>query len=223
MDLEKIASNLQSPDFQERLRAITALRAYDSGVAVPLLCSRLKDSEFIVRSLVAMILGHKRNTDGFLALQKLLAQDKDANVRAEAANALALFGEVAIPDLIAAFRQDQHWLVRRSIIAALLDLSISDDMAVEFFNLCAVALRDPDLAVQEIGIDGLGIFANTALRTAALDKLIPLVRAQHWQTRAAVSKALHGFDSHQAREALTQLRQDSDHRVVGAVLEGLVS
>ncbi|MEB3273583.1 MAG: HEAT repeat domain-containing protein [Prochlorothrix sp.] len=222
MDLEKIETNLRSPDFQERLRAITALRAYDSKVAVPLLCSRLGDSEFIVRSLVAMILGHKRNRDGFLALQKLLAQDVDANVRAEAANALALFGEDAIPDLITAFRQDQHWLVRRSIIAALLDLPIEGDMAVEFFNLCAVALRDPDIAVQEIGIDGLGIFANTPLRTAALDKLVPLAKANHWQTRVAVSRALHSFDSHQARETLTRLRQDPDHRVVGAVLEGLV-
>jgi HEAT repeat protein len=222
MNLEQIEIDLNSSDSQERLRAITALRAYASHLAVPLLCSKLDDPEFMVRSWVAAGLGKKRTRQSFVALLDLVDEDSDPNVRAEAANSLALFGESAIPHLVSVFRQDQHWLVRCSIIAALMDMEGADDLAVELFNLCALALRDPDLAVQEIGIAGLATFAHTALQTAALDKLLPLVKSESWQTRMAVSKALHGFDHHQAREALIQLRQDRDHRVIGAVLEGLV-
>ncbi|WP_353258777.1 HEAT repeat domain-containing protein [Prochlorothrix hollandica] len=222
MDLEKIELHLSSADLQERLRATTALRAYGNAVAVPLLCSRIQDPEFIVRSLVAMILGHKRTAEGFSALTTLLQDDPDATVRAEAVHALSHFGQSAIDHLMAAFRHDQHWLVRRSIIATLLELPLTGDRAVDFFNLCTVALRDSDVAVQEVGVEGLAIFATTPLRTAALDKLIPLVKADHWQTRMAASRALQDFDNHQAREALVQLRQDPDHRVVGGALEGLV-
>lgn len=37
-----------------------------------------------------------------------------------------------------------------------------------------------------------------------------------------VAKALSVFDRPQAQEALSQLKQDEDHRVVGAVLESLI-
>jgi hypothetical protein len=85
-----------------------------------------------------------------------------------------------------------------------------------------VALRDPTPQVQEVGIEGLSIFAQSALRTAALDKLLPLVKSEFWETRMAVSKSLRQFDHHQAREALSCLSHDPDYRVVGAVLEGLI-
>lgn len=222
MNLEQIETDLNSKDYQERLRAVTALSTYESAVAVPLLCSRLDDPEFVVRSLVAVGLGKKRTAKSFHALQKLVETDIDPNVRAEAASSLALFGEQSVSALVTIFRHDQHWLVRRNIIVALIEMEGSQDLAVDLFNLCALALRDPDLAVREIGIAGLATFANTALRTAALDKLLPLVKAESWRTRVAVSKALRGFDNHQAREALIQLSQDKDHRVIGAVLEGLV-
>jgi HEAT repeat protein len=226
MNLEQIEADLNSKDFQERLRAVTALRSFDSSVAVPLLCSRLNDPEFVVRSLAAMGLGQKRTSESFTALRELVEIDPDPSVRAEAVYSLILFGAKAVPDLVMVFRQDQHWLVRRNIIAGFIELERSEERSeersVELFNLCALALRDPDLAVGEIGIEGLATFSNTSLRTAALDKLLPLVKAEHWQTRVAVSKALRGFDNHQAREALIQLSQDQDYRVIGAVLEGLV-
>ena len=222
MNLQQIETSLQSKNLQERIRAITALRAYDSRVSVPLLCRQLQDSDSVVRSIVAASLGKKRTQESFNTLRELLGQDPEANVRAEAATSLALFGEMTIPLLTAAFREDPHWLVRRSIMAALLELKLSDALMVEVFNLCAVALRDPTPEVQEVGIEGLGNFANSPLRTAALDKLLPLVKSQLWETRMAVTKSLQQFDNHQAREALSLLSHDQDYRVIGAVLEGLV-
>ncbi len=222
MNLQQIETSLQSKDLQERIRAITALRGYDSQVSVPLLCDQLQDSNSIVRSLVAASLGKKRTQKSLNTLQDLLYNDPEANVRSEAATSLALFGEMTIPLLTAAFREDPHWLVRRSIMAALLELKLSDDLMVEVFNLCAVALRDSNPEVQEVGIEGLGIFAQSPLRTAALDKLLPLVKSDRWETRMAVTKSLRQFDHHQAREALDLLSHDRDYRVIGAVLEGLV-
>ncbi|NEO01913.1 MAG: HEAT repeat domain-containing protein, partial [Moorea sp. SIO3I7] len=57
MDIRQIEISLKSPNAQDRLRALTALREYGSDVAVPLLTSKLKDPEFLVRSFVAMGLG----------------------------------------------------------------------------------------------------------------------------------------------------------------------
>lgn len=222
MNLQQIEISLQSTDLQERIRAITALRSYDSRVSVPLLCHQLNDSDSVIRSIVAASLGKKRTQASFETLLELLQIDPEANVRAEAASSLALFGDVAIPFLIAAFREDPDWLSRRSIMAALLDLPLSDEVMVEVFNLCAVALRDPNPQVQEVGIEGLGIFAQGSLRTAALDKLLPLAKSEFWETRMAVTKSLRQFDHHQARETLDRLSHDRDYRVVGAVLEGLV-
>lgn len=222
MDLEQIVRSLHHPDLDERLRSISTLRAYDSSVAVPLLCGCLQDPEFIVRSLVATILGYHRMPAAFLSLVQLLERDEDAHVRGAAASALALFGEPAIVPLLNICRRDRHWFVRRSIINALMGLPLSGDLSVELFNLCALALRDPQESVQQVGIEALRVFANTPLRTAALDKLIPLAKAGSWQIRMAVCRSLHHFDHHQAREALIHLRQDPDHRVVGAALEGLV-
>lgn len=222
MNWQQIEVSLRSKDLQERLRAITALRAYDSKVSVPLLCQQLNDPDSVVRSVVAASLGKKRTPESFNTLRDLLYEDPEANVRAEAATSLVMFGDRALKIIIRSFREDPHWLVRRSIMAALLDLPLSDDLMVEVFNLCAIAIRDPNPAVQEVGIDGLGTFAATALRTAALDKLLPLVKSHHWETRMAVTQSLRQFDNHQAREALTLLGHDVDYRVVGAVLEGLV-
>ncbi len=69
-------------------------------MAIPLLISKLSDPEFIIRSFVAMGLGRQQSPESFQALVELLDHDPDANVRAEAANSLFQYGEIAIPDLV---------------------------------------------------------------------------------------------------------------------------
>lgn len=218
MDIRQIEASLKSPDSQDRLKALTALRNYDPEVVVPLLKTKLRDPEFLVRSFVAMGLGRKQTPDAFDALIELLKNDNDYNVRAEAANSLSLYGEAAIPHLIEAFYNNNHWLIRRSILAALMEMSNSEAL----FKVCKVALTDSDMTVLEAAIDGLGAIAASALQILALQELLPLMKSDEWRIRLRLARALSNFDIPQARVALNQLRQDEDYRVVGAALEGLL-
>lgn len=218
MDLDQITLSLRSDDVQDRLQAVAALRAYDPAIAVPLLCSRLNDTEFLVRSMVATNLGRKRNAEAFQALLRLVEEDPDPSVRAEAAGSLGQYQQQGLIPLREMFERDSHWLVRQSILTAIADMNAPLDL----FKLSSQALHDPDLTVREAGITALADFAETDLQTAALDQLLPQVQAEHWQTRAAIARALRRFDNYEAREALVQMQRDEDHRVIAAILDGLV-
>ncbi len=216
MEMDQIQTYLNSSDSQERLKALTALRHYDSTVAVPLLMSKLGDPEFLIRSFVAMGLGNKRSPESFEALVELLKSDRDHNVRAEAANALSKYGDIAIPHLVEAFRLDESWLVRRSILAPLTEMSYPDAL----YDICSYSLAAEDQTVQEAAIDSLGMLAGSSKQTEALQQLLSLVSADRWRIRSRVALSLRKFNDPQAKAALHYLKKDDDHRVVGAALEG---
>ncbi|MGH2413445.1 MAG: HEAT repeat domain-containing protein [Brasilonema sp.] len=218
MELDQIEAYLQSQDSQERLKAITELKQYDAEIVVPLLIGKMRDSEFLVRSFVAMGLGRKQTADSFAALLEMIKFDRDPNVRAEAANSLSLFGEIAASHLMLAFNQDDHWLVRRSILAGLIELNCPE----ELFEVCACGIQGEDPTVHEASIEGFGLLAGTAKQGIALEELLSLIKVEQWRTRMQVAKALGKFDNPQAKEALIQLQQDEDHRVAGSALEGLI-
>ncbi|AFZ36552.1 PBS lyase HEAT domain protein repeat-containing protein [Stanieria cyanosphaera PCC 7437] len=218
MDFNLIQEYLSNSDSQKRMKAITELRNYETDIVVPLLKEKINDKEFLVRSFVAMGLGKKRNAESFAALLQMMKLDRDPNVRAEAANSLSLFGTVSIPHLVLMFEQDDHWLVRRSILAALAEL----DCPQELLEVCICGLHGEDQTVREACIDCLVRFANTSKQEEALAQLLALVTDQWWRTRMRVARALAKFNTPQAQEALNQLKQDEDHRVVGAVLESLI-
>jgi HEAT repeat protein len=218
MNIEQIKEQLENLDPQKRLKAITELRNYDTDTTVPLLKSKMKDKEFLVRSFVAMGFGKKQNAESFAALLELVKFDRDPNVRAEAANSLSLFGKVSASHLVLIFDRDDHWLVRRSILGALVELDCPEEM----FEVCIIGLSGEDLTVRESSIDCLGYLASTQKRDAALAQLLRLVNDESWRIRMKVAKALTRFDESEAKEALLQLRQDPDHRVVGATLENQI-
>lgn len=215
MELNQIESYLESSDPQQRLKAIVELRQYNSEVAVPLLLSKVRDREFLIRSFVAMGLGRKQSADSFAALLELMQRDRDPNVRSEASNSLSFYGEVAVSHLVATFFRDEHWLVRRSILAALIELNCPE----ELFEVCVCGIEGEDPTVQEASIAALGILAGTTKQDAALEKLLSLVTASWWRLRAQVARSVGKFNDPRVEEALLKLRQDEDHRVVGAVLE----
>ncbi|WP_445628965.1 HEAT repeat domain-containing protein [Nostoc sp. DSM 114167] len=218
MEIHKIQAELKNPDFHYRLKAIAALNDYESEVAVPLLTSKLHDSEFLVRSFVARGLGNQQSAESFAALMQIMKFDDTPNVRAEAANSLSLFGRVAVSHLVLAYYQDDHWLVRRSILAAIAEM----DCPEELFDICVQGLKDEDFTVRESSVDGLGLLANSSQHAAALSQILALVNDESWRMRVRVSYALKRFDEPEAKAALNQLRQDEDHRVVGAALEDLL-
>lgn len=219
MELDQIKANLHHDDYQYRLKAISALKDYAPDVAIPLLLQTMQDSEFLVRTFVARELGRHRTADSFSALLEIARFDNTPNVRAEAANSISLFGQVSAPHLVQLFYQDDHWLVRRSILPALIELECPE----ELLDVCGVGLQGEDTAVQEASIDSLATLARTRQADAALQILLPLADHAADYIRVRVAYALKPFDTPAAKAALARLRQDNNHRVVGAAMEDLLS
>ena len=217
MQLEQIEASLLSLDPVQRMRAIAALRSHSAMVAVPLLKRCICDKEFIVRSCAVSGLGLKRSQDSFQVLVDLIEYETDANVKAEAANSLANYGDQALPYLLQLFQADHHWLVRQSILAAVAETDGQDYLLL----LCHYGISDGDEYIQQVAIAHLALFSNTEFSTAAMELLLPLVASPTAEIRAQVARTLAHFDTPEAIGALMQLKQDPDHRVVGAVLEKL--
>ncbi len=218
MDISQIEANLKNPDFQYRLKAVTALKNYDCEVAVPILTNLISDREFLVRSFVAMALGKQQTTESFTALMEIMKFDNTPNVRAEAANSLSLFGRVAVSHLVLAFYQDDHWIVRRSILGALVEMNCPEQL----LDICMEGLKGEDSGVAESSVDALGTLANSTQHDAALSQLLTLVNHESERIRLRVAYALKRFDETQAHDALKELRNDENHQVVGAALEDLL-
>ena len=218
MELHQIETYLDSPNPQNRMKAITELRNYEPNLVVPLLKRRMYDQEFVVRSFVAMGLGYKQTDEGFELLLDLIEHDRDYNVRAEAANSLAKYGEAAIPHLVKLFREDSNWLIRYSIFAAI-DFTNYPEILLEF---CTLGLREDNPVVKQAAVASLGQLAKTPQESIALELLLPAANSEQGAIRAQVARVLRYFEDQKAEAALMKLRQDPDYRVVGATLEGLV-
>jgi HEAT repeat protein len=218
MDLSQIEAELQKSDFQYRLKAISALKEHPSDTAVPVLIQHINDPEFLVRSFVARELGHHQTSESFAAILRIMRFDNTPNVRAEAANSLSLFGKVSAAYLVQTFFQDDHWLVRRSILPALVEL----DCPEEVLEVCELGLAGEDRAVQEASVDALGALHSSRQQVAVLDQLLALSTKNPDYIRVRAAHTLKHFDLPAAKAALVQLQQDPDHRVVGAAMEGLL-
>ena len=218
MDLEQIKTTLNDSNPQQRMRAIRELRNFEADIAVPLLLEHTNDAEFLVRSYVAMGLGKKQTDRAYDALLKMTKKDSDPNVRAEAANSLSFYGDVAIAPLRKMYEEDDHWLVRRSIIAAMADLNSPQ----ELLEICAIGISGDDQPVMESCISCLGLLANTSQQPEALKLLLSLVDDESWRVRLQVAKALGKYDTPEAIAAIDKFKKDEDHRVVGAALESMV-
>ena len=218
MDIEQIKDALDDSNPQQRMKGIRELRNYESDVAAPLLLAHVDDQEFLVRSFVAMGLGRKKSSDAYTALLKMMKSDGDPNVRSEAANSLSFYGDRAVTHLRQMYEEDDHWLVRKSIIAAIADLNSPQ----ELLEICAIGLSGDDEPVMESCISGLGLLAKTEQREEALKLLLPWADDESWRIRLQVAKSLKQFEAQTAIATLNKLKQDPDHRVVGAVLDSLL-
>ena len=201
MDLSQIETDLQNSDFQYRLKAIAALQDYPTDVAVPLLTRHIQDPEFLVRTFVSRELGKQKTSESFAALLQIMKFDNTPNVRAEASNSLSLFGRISASHLVQTFLRDDHWLVRRSILAALVEM----DCPEEVLEVCVLGLEGEDAAVQEASVDGLGALATSRQSGAALSQLLTLKNSQFEYIRLRVAYALKHFNAPEAKEALAQL------------------
>jgi HEAT repeat protein len=190
-DLEVLRAAILSGDPSRAMPALAGLREVAPAQAVPLLLLGLQQSTFMIRSLACAGLGQKRTEAGWDALVEALQGDDDANVRAEAANALASFGvERAWPLLSTAFAANTQWLVRCSILSALAEQPTMQ--AAWLLDLAQQAIACGDGTVRAGGAEILG----------------RLVREG-------------GEGASQARALLGGLQGDPDHRVVAVALNEL--
>jgi len=196
-DPDVLREAIASGDAARAMPALAGLRQVPAEQAIPLLLLGMQQSTFMIRSLACAGLGVKRSEAGWLALADALRQDEDANVRAEAANAIASYGvERAWPLLRAAFAADGHWLVRCSIPSALAE---QPEMPPPWLlDLALQAITDDDGTVRVGGAEILGRLVREAIPAGA-------------ETPEAA----------EARLALVALQADADHRVVAVALNAL--
>ena len=216
MDLDQIKQTLADGEPQERVKAMRLLRAYPAEVAVPLLESQMGHGDFLVRSFIAMGLGLYPSDRTLKTLRQLL-DDGDYSVRAEAAGSLGRCDASVIPDLVSAFKRDDHWLVRRSILESIIELH----QPAALLEICEIGIAGDDVSVMEASVDALTLLAKTELRDRALELLLPFVSDDWWQLRWRTARALAFFDDPKAIAARQYLAKDTDHRVVGAAMEAV--
>ncbi|MEO1003246.1 MAG: HEAT repeat domain-containing protein [Cyanobacteria bacterium J06638_7] len=197
-DLQQLRDAITCGDPGRSMPALVALREAAVDEAVPLLLLGLQEEAFLVRSLSCAGLGVKRNEAGRDALVRALEQDSDPNVRAEAANSLVSHGlERAWPLLLEAFRRDDQWLLRCSVLSA-----VAEHPEARFEKLLELAGLAVDAADGTVRVGGAEILGR-------------LVRQQQGADGSAVAAAARGL--------LQRLQADPDHRVVAAALNGLQS
>ncbi|NJM48788.1 MAG: HEAT repeat domain-containing protein [Alkalinema sp. RU_4_3] len=216
MNISEIQTHLESDNPQMRMRGLVALRSYGPEIAVPLLASRVHDGEIMVRSFVAMGLGFKQNPEAFNILVEMLKTEPDSNIQAEIASALSKYGHPSLPYVTAAFYENPHWIVRMSVLLALSEMNVPDRL----FQLCLAAFVDSDPTVQETAIQCMASLAGTPYEEDTLLHLLAFAQSNKPSVRRQVAIALRRFTDLRAEEVLTQMLEDSDHRVVAAVLEG---
>jgi len=185
-DFDSLREAVASGDPAARLRAMGSLRPYPAEVCEPLLLTCLQDTTVLVRSMACSGLGYKPTPAGTLALRRMLDDEPDPNVRAEAANALARHGgEQASEPLLALYRRDGHWLVRRSIVAALADET--GVPAGVLADLADLALDDEDVHLQLGGVELLNRLRQDPERGAAARARLADLRSSNDHRLAAAA------------------------------------
>ncbi|MFN9623807.1 MAG: HEAT repeat domain-containing protein [Cyanobacteriota bacterium] len=175
--------------------ALVRLRECGVAEATPLLLLGLEQAPFVIRSMSCAGLGIKRSLEGRQALERRLREDGDANVRAEAANALASYGVDQVWTVLRdVFAADGQWLVRCSILAALAEQA--EMTPSRLLELARLALEDGDGTVRAGGAELLGRILQEANESRDATTL-------------------------EARSMMTRLQRDPDHRVVAVALNSL--
>ena len=190
-DLAALREAILCGDPSRAMPALVCLREVPPEQAVPLLLLGLEQSMFMVRSLSCAGLGVKQNEAGWQALVAAMQGDEDANVRAEAANALVSHSlERAWPLLRDVFAADQQWLVRCSILSALAEQPAIDPAWL--LELASMAITDADGTVR---VGGAEILARLVREQGAAEARVLLQQLQADPDHRVVAAALNGLQS----------------------------
>jgi HEAT repeat protein len=208
-----LSTQLQDPDFRQRVRALLTLRDATPEVVAPLAALTLRDSHVQMRSYTCMLLGKKPSEEAFHLLVEALQKDTDQGVRADAAGALgALADPRGYEFLIRAYYEDVEWIVQYSALVALGNLA--DARAYPLF---VEALTSKNELVKQGAVGALGELGDER----AIPLLLPYIESEDWMIRQKVAYGLRNLPSPKTQAALRYLSQDSNPQVAAAAVYAL--
>jgi HEAT repeat protein len=213
--LQQIETDLRSKRIDVRKAALDRLATFDSDLAIPILKRLATEKDFGLRCLAMMGFNNYQTENSFEYLKSVLKEEKDHSVLAEAANSIYDFGEKAIAPLQALFDDCEHWLVRQTIVAVLIE---SEDPQV-LLSIAQKAIESSTQMTQETGIFALNKLLNTSFKQEAFDLFTRLANDRDWYIRSRIAIALRESPEPQARVIIAKLQQDENYRVVAAALE----
>ncbi|NEQ42782.1 MAG: HEAT repeat domain-containing protein [Leptolyngbya sp. SIOISBB] len=217
--LHQLERLIRAGSIEDRRRALDELAQMPAESVVPLLEALSQSENFQIRRVAVMGLGNHCTDQAFQVLTDILAREKDDNVIAEAANSLFEFGERAIPLLADLFIQQPYWLTRQTILAILMEAHCPEVL----LSVVRLGLEDPTQTVKETAILALAPLMNGPFETAALEILTPLASSESWRDRWRSATTLSLSGHLEAQKLLAGLRQDPNHYVVAATLEGSIT
>ncbi len=213
IDLEKLATQLESPNSRDRLLALVSLREVSAADAVPLIKKVLNDEILPVRSMAVFALGVKPTEECYPILVNILEGDDDYGIRADAAGALGYLGdERAFEPLVRAFYEDTNWLVRFSAAVSLGNLQ---DIRAK--DILLEALDSQEVVLQQAAIAALGEIGAEE----ATDSILRFAGSEDWLIRQRLAEALGNFHTDKSISALQFLAKDSHPQVSQAALLSL--
>ncbi|WP_017305430.1 phycobilisome degradation protein NblB [Spirulina subsalsa] len=201
---ESVQVLLNSEDYGDRLSGLNKLRQLSPDVAFGLIKPLITDSHPRVRySAVSQMdsLGGQNLAETLPLLRERLLTDKESDVRAAAADAIAALKLTeAFDDLLLVYQQSgDDWLIQFSIIAALGEMG--DPRS---FPLLQEALDSDNTLLQTAAIGSFGELGDP--RAIAL--LAPFVTHSDWQIRHRLVQALTRLGTPESHALLAQLTQD---------------
>ena len=171
-------------------------------VAAPL--DYISDGDAKVRRLAVSACSGRLDAPAIAALRKVLSEDDDARVRAEAAEVLSQAGRAVFGDLIEAI-SDGDGIVREAAATGLGE--IEDARAVDW--LMSAAQEDSEKLVREAAVAALGAIGDER----AVPLLLELVTSAAPQVRRRSVVALSVFDGPEVESAITAAKDDRNPMV----------
>jgi HEAT repeat protein len=205
LDIQSTRLRLRSPERQERLKALLSLRDEPAELCADLARSIIQDPAVQLRAFACVLLGKKPCELSLELLLKVLQEDPDHGVRADAAGALGNLEDLRAYDaLVRAFYEETEWIVRFSAIVALGNLG--DERA---FHLISKALKQGDGLMQEGAVSALGELRDPR----GLPLILPFIGSESWMMRQKVAQALGSIGIPETLSPLKFLAKDPSETV----------
>lgn len=208
VDLNQIATELESDNSRDRMLALAKLRNVAPEQAAPLVRKVIHDDNLQIRSMAVFAMGLKPDEETFDILVTLLETDSDYGIRADAAGALGYLEDGrAFESLVRAFYEDTDWLVRFSAAVSLGNLK--DPRARQVLQ---EALKSKEVVIQQAAIAAIGEIGASE----AVEDVLNFAQAEDWLVRQRLAEALVNLPSPKTEPALRFLAKDPHPQVAEA-------